>query len=269
MYRRLLIPVDQPGDVEPLIRFGAALLDADGEIRMLHVIPTTTMPEVARAWRSSVNLVIPAHEAGAALDVRVEPEVRAAADVGGEILEIAESHGVDGILMTLRGNRRSRNPFVGHTSSSVLHHAACDVLVVNQLALVEDSAPRILIPTFSPQSPSKPLRIAEVLALRKSGTPIITLRMGRRSMPEEAGDYAPTHSPRGIPLKERRSFISDAILGRRRRLPELILDQAAREKYGLLIVGEEPVHLEGPLLTRRFLEELFHHAPCPVVAVRG
>src|SRR5580693_2188331 len=136
MYRRLLIPVTEPSEVEPMIRFGAALLDAGGEIRVLHIIPTTTLPEVTRQWRSSVNIVVPAHEAGAALDIRVDPEVRASVDVAGEILESAESHGVEAIIMSLGGDRRSRNPFVGHTSSSVLHHAPCDVIVVNRLAMV-------------------------------------------------------------------------------------------------------------------------------------
>src|SRR5579871_4818685 len=138
MYRRILIPVSQPNEVEPMIRFAAALLEADGEIRVLHVIPTVTMPEVTRRWRESVNLVIPAHEAGAALDVRVDPEVRASSDVPGEILESAESHGVDAILMPLRGDRRGTNPFFGHTASAILHHAPCDVLIINRLALAEE-----------------------------------------------------------------------------------------------------------------------------------
>ena len=49
----------------------------------------------------------------------------------------------------------------------------------------------------------------------------------------------------------------------------LILQAAARLRYGLLLVGEESIRGEGPLLTRRFLEELFRRAPCPVVAIRG
>ncbi|MGI0128865.1 MAG: universal stress protein, partial [Thermoplasmata archaeon] len=161
MYRRLLIPTSEPSEVEPLIRFGAQLLEADGEIRLLHVIPTTTLPEVTRQWRASVNLVIPAHEAGAALDIRVDPEVRASRDVPSEILESAETHNVDAIVLTLRGDRRGRNPFVGHTASALLHHAACDVVVVNRLGLIEEKVPRILIPTFSGTPPPKALQVAE------------------------------------------------------------------------------------------------------------
>ncbi|HTT26548.1 MAG TPA: universal stress protein [Thermoplasmata archaeon] len=266
MYRRILIPVTRPNEVEPMIRFATALLEADGDIRVLHVIPTTTMPEVTRQWRESVNLVIPAHETGAALDVRVEPEVRASVDVPAEILDSAESHSIDVILMTLGGSRKSRNPFVGHVSTSILHHAGCDVIIVNRLALVENRVPRILLPSFGPQPPPKLLHLAEEIALRHQGAPIVTLRIGRKEA--DAGEEGPTRSPRGLPMRERRSFISDALLGRR-RLPELILNQAARERYGLLLVGEESQHLESQLLTRRFLEELFRAAPCPVLALRG
>ena len=267
MYRRLLIPTAEPSAVEPLIRFGAQLLEADGEIRLLHVIPTTTLPEVTRQWRASVNLVIPAHEAGAALDVRVDPEVRASRDVPSEILESAETHNVDAIVLTLRGDRRGRNPFMGHTASALLHHAACDVVVVNRLGLIEEKVPRILIPTFSGTPPPKALQVAEEIALRHKGIPIITLSIAAHGHPPSEGE-GPSRSPRGVPLRRRQSLFSKTLLGRR-GLPELILQEAARERYGLLVVGEETGPSAGPLLTRRFLEDLFRAAPCPVLAVRG
>jgi nucleotide-binding universal stress UspA family protein len=269
MYRRLLVPIEQPADVEPLLRFAAQLLDADGEIRVLHVIPTRSLPEVTRRWRASVNIVVPAHETGAALDVRVDPEVRSAPDVAGEILDSAETHHVDGILMTLRGGaRRTRSIFLGHTASSVLHHAAVDVIVVNRLALVEKKVPRILLPTFGTAPSAKALKAAEEIALYGHGTPIITLVLGPKGELGPGAD-ATTRSPRGLPVFHKHSGFSEAILGRRHRLPELLLQAAARLRYGLLIVGEESIHGEGPLLTRRFLEELFRSAPCPVVAIRG
>jgi nucleotide-binding universal stress UspA family protein len=267
VYRRILIPINEPSEVEPMIRFAAQLLDTDGEIRLLHVIPTTTLPEVTRQWRASVNLVVPAHETGAALDIRVDPEVRASRDVSGEILESAETHGVGAIVLTLRGDRRGRNPFIGHTASALLHHAACDVIVVNRLGLIEEKVPRILIPTFTGSPPPKALQIAEEIALRNKGIPIVTLSIAARGG-GSSGEEAPSRSPRGVPLRRRHALFSETLLGRR-RLPELVLQEAARERYGLLLVGEEATPSEGPLLTRRFLEELFRAAPCPVLAVRG
>jgi len=265
MYRQILVPVQVPAEVEPLVRFAAQLLEPDGEIRVLHIIAATTLPEVTRAWRKSVNLVVPAHEVGAALDVKVDPEVRVATDVPGEILDSAETHGVDAIVLTLRGDRRSRNPFVGHTATALLQHAGANVLVVNRLALATGAAPRVLVPTFGSRPASRPLALAEEISLKSGGIPVITLGFGPSEGGAEAGGAPAVRGPEGawryVPLPP-------SLLGRRRRLPEVILAAAARERYGLLVVGEEEV-AGGALLTRRFLEELFRRAPCPVLAVRA
>lgn len=268
MYRRILVPVRSPPEVEPMIRFAASLLDADGEIRMLHVIPTTTMPQVTREWRASVNLVIPAHEVAASLDVRVEPEIRASMDVPAEILESAEAHSVDAILLSLGGDRRSRNPFVGHTASAILHYASADILVLNRLALAAPKIPRILVPTLVGRTSPKAMRLAEEISIHSDGVPIVTLDIGSDAVQPEEGDEERT--ARGVPLLHRHSVVSEALLGRRKHNAELILQSAARERYGLLLVGEDSHSVSGtPFLTRPFLEELFRSAPCPVVAIRG
>jgi nucleotide-binding universal stress UspA family protein len=266
MYRRLLLPVREPSEVEPLIRFGAMILDADGEIRTLHVIPSRSLPEVTRRWRASVNLVIPAHEAGAALDLKVDPEVRAAQEVVDGILESADRHSVDGILMTLSGDRRSRNPFVGRTASAILHHAGCDVLIVNRLTLAGAKIPRILVPTFTGSPSPKVMQLAEAISVRQGGAPIVTFGLGPGAG-SAAGEEE--RSPRGVPIRRIRSLVRPGFVGRRHRIPELIVQGAARERYGLLLVAEEAHPSEGPLLTRRFLEDLFRRAPCPVMSVRG
>ncbi|EQD71456.1 universal stress protein [mine drainage metagenome] len=267
MYRHILVPVRSPPEVEPMIRFAASLLDADGEIRMLHVIPTTTMPQVTREWRASVNLVIPAHETAASLDVRVEPEIRASVDVPAEILESAEAHSADAILLSLGGDRRSRNPFVGHTASAILHYASADILVINRLALTTPKIPRILVPTLVGRTPPKAMRLAEEISIHSGGVPIVTLDIGSSSRSDEGvGD----HTARGVPILHRHSTVSEALLGRRKHTAELILQGAARERYGLLLVGEDSHSVShAPFLTRPFLEELFRSAPCPVVAIRG
>jgi nucleotide-binding universal stress UspA family protein len=268
MYRQILVPVQSSSEVEPMLRFASMLLDADGEIRLLHVIPTTTLPEVTREWRKSVNIVVPAHETGAALDVRVDPEVRAATDVPGEILESAESHNVDAILLTLRGDRRSSRFFVGHTATGILQHARADVLVLNRLALATPKIGRILVSTFRDQPTTKSMMLAEELAVRNPPAPVIALTLGARPVSGVGiGEEYEETTARGVRVVHRRSVYSEVTLGRRRRLPELFLRAAQRERYGLLIVGEEE-RGGSVLLTRRFLEELFRAAPCPVLALR-
>lgn len=265
MYRKILIPVSTASQVEPLIRFAANLLGPEGEIRVLHVIPTLTIPEVTKEWRSSVNIVIPAHETGAALDIPVQPEVRSARDVPGEILEVAESEEDDAILFTLGSDRRSRNPFVGHTATALLQHARCDVIIVNRLALLDNSLTKILIPSFSPNPPRKAVMVAEQLSVRSGGIPLVTLHLSESS--GTSSDSAST-TDRGVPMRTRSIHFPSKLLHRGPGLPSIILSEAAKERYGLCLVAEDPQRTEGPLLTRRFLEELFRQAPCPVMALR-
>ncbi|MDE1821325.1 MAG: universal stress protein [Euryarchaeota archaeon] len=273
MYRRILVPVSTPQEVEPLLRFGADLLDPNGELRVLHVIPSVTIPEVTRLWRSSVNIVVPAHEMGAALDVPVEPEVRAGKDVPSEILETAESHSIDAILFTLRGERRARAPFVGHTATALLQHAPCDVLIANRLALTGSQYDKVLLPSLSGAIPPKAMQIAEQVAIRRGAIPLVTLNISVGGHLEEAvavSSHAPVITPRGVAHQRRRVFLpSRLFVGRHRALSEVILAAAHRERYGLLLVADDPQREEGPILTRRFVEELFRHAPCPVLTVRG
>ena len=268
MYHRLLIPVSEAAEVEPLIRFGAQLLDADGEIRILHVIPHTSLPEITKAWRESVHIVVPAHETAAAIEVPVEPEVRVAPDVASEILESAHSHATDGILMTLSGSPRSPNPFVGHTASAILQHADPDVLVVNRLVLATQSFSRILIPSFMGGPSPKGMQLAESLALKHDSAPIVSLTISREPLTQEETPEI-GRSPRGLELRHRHTLLPEALLGRRHRIPDLILAAAARERYGFLLVVEDRQNVRGPLITRRFVEDLFRSAPCPVMAVRG
>ncbi len=268
MYHRLLIPVNQAAEVEPLIRFGAQLLDADGEIRLLHVIPHVSLPEITKAWRESIHIVVPAHETAAAIDVPVDPEVRVAPDVAAEILESATTHAVDGILMTLAGSPRSQNPFVGHTASTILQHADPDVLIVNRLVLATQSFSRILIPSFVSGPSPKAMEIAEALALKHDSAPIISLTISSEPLTiEETPETG--RSPRGLELRHRHTLLPEALLGQRHRIPDLILSAASRERYGFLMVVEDRQNARGPLITRRFVEDLFRSAPCPVMAVRG
>jgi nucleotide-binding universal stress UspA family protein len=269
MYHQILVPVREPTEVEPMIRFAAMLLDPDGEIRILHIIPTTTLPQVTREWRNSVNLVVPAHEAAAALDVRVDPEVRASTDVPGEILESAETHGVDAILMTLRGDKRSRNPFVGHTASGILHHAHADVLILNRLALGAGKFPRVLLPSFRAAPAPRAMQVAEEIAVHNDGASVTTLALEprERGAPEEPSDRE-EHTARGVIVTRKHSMFTGSLV-RRHRLPQVILQAVQRERFGLLLVSEEGDQAGGALLTRPFLEELFRAAPCPVLALRS
>jgi len=249
MYRRIMIPVAGPTEVEPLIRQAAELLEPDGEIRVLHIIPNRSLPEMTRAWRAATNIVVPAHETGAALDLRVEPEIRSASGVTSGILDAAEGSEVDALLMTLGDERRSRSPLMGHTSTALLQHATCDVLIVNRLALLDRNPKKILLPSFSDAPRPKAEEVAHQLSLRHGGCPVVSFRVWEAEAVAAAGRVR--------------------MFGRRRDLVGAVVAKVAREGAGLLLLVDDGHQPGGPLLTRTFLEDLFQRAPSPVMALRS
>jgi nucleotide-binding universal stress UspA family protein len=252
MYRHILIPVAGPNEVEPLIRQAADLLEPDGEVQVLHIIPNRSLPEMTRAWRSATNIVVPAHETGAALDIRVEPEIRSASGVTAGILDAAEGAEVDAILLTLGDDRRARSPLMGHTSTALLQHAGCDVIIVNRLALLDRNPKKILLPSFSDGPRPKAEVVARQLSLRHGGCPVVSFRVW-----EDEGS-----APGGAGVRVR-------MFGRRRDLVGAVVAKVEKEFAGLLLLVDEGHAPSGPLLTRTFLEELFQRAPAPVMALRS
>lgn len=273
MYRKILVPVVEPPDVTPLVRLASYLLEPNGEIQVLHVITAESMPERAKEWRNSLRLVIPAHETGAALDVNVVPEVKVAPDVAVEILERAESEKADAILMTLsgRGDRRHRNPFLGHTSTAILHHAECEVLIVNSLALTVEHVGKLLLPTFTVQPSSRVMGVAEAVSAQMGGTPIVTVHMveGAAENEIEDVDHTVKRTSRKGPLRLKTVLFPSRIFRSRGSLPQTILEVLRKEGYGFCLIGEEGRGSEAPFISRPFVEEIFSKAPCPVMILRG
>ncbi|HXQ94265.1 MAG TPA: universal stress protein [Thermoplasmata archaeon] len=251
MYRRIMIPVAGPTEVEPLIRQAAELLDPDGEIRVVHIIPNRSLPEMTRAWRSATNIVVPAHETGAALDIRVEPEIKSASGVTSGILDAAEGSEVDAILLTLGDDRRARSPLMGHTSTALLQHATCDVIIVNRLALLDRNPKKILLPSFSDAPQPKAEEVAHQLSLRHGGCPVVSFRVWEAEA-AAAGQ----------------SRVRVRVFGRRRDLVGAVVAKVEKEFAGLLLLVDDGHQPGGPLLTRTFLEDLFQRAPAPVMALR-
>lgn len=271
MYRKILVPVITPGYVEPLVKLASRLLESGGEVHILNVIHEVSMPEIAKGWRSSLHIVIPAHEAAAALDIKVTPEVVVAPDVAIEILERAEALSADAILMTLTADPRHRHKIFGHTSSAILNHASCDVLVVNPLALSATRASKVILPTLTVQPPPKTMQVAETLSAELGNLPIVTLHMrsGSARTEEDSTSHEFHGRQRSVPrvlktvLFPARFFQSNALL------PSAILKEVRKEGYGLCILGDEGRGLGREFVTRPFLEELFAISPCPILVIRG
>ena len=135
MYGRIIVAVDleQIEQGRALLTRAASLLDAGGEIRLLHVleeVPGYIAAELPsdiserRRAEAAVELraMIDPNE-----DVRITHEVRHGA-ASGQILQAAEDSSAE-LIMIASHKPGLRDYFIGSTAARVIRHAKCSVLV--------------------------------------------------------------------------------------------------------------------------------------------
>ncbi len=135
MYGRIIVAVDleQIEQGRELLTRAASLLDAGGEIRLLHVleeVPGYIAAELPsdisdrRRAEAAVELraMIDPQD-----DLRVAHEVRHGA-ASGQIIQAAEDSGAD-LIMIASHKPGLRDYFIGSTAARVIRHAKCSVLV--------------------------------------------------------------------------------------------------------------------------------------------
>ncbi|TQM93519.1 universal stress protein [Roseinatronobacter monicus] len=135
MYSRIIVAVDleQIEQGRALLTRAASLLDAGGEIRLLHVleeVPGYIAAELPsdisdrRRAEAAVELraMIDPQD-----DLRVAHEVRHGA-ASGQIIQAAEDSGAD-LIMIASHKPGLRDYFIGSTAARVIRHAKCSVLV--------------------------------------------------------------------------------------------------------------------------------------------
>jgi nucleotide-binding universal stress UspA family protein len=135
MYGRIIVAVDLDHlpQARVLLVKAQALLDAGGEIRLVHVLDSVPgfiaaeLPEDVNDRRRAEAMVELRAMADPNLGVRLVPEVRHGAPAG-QIIAAAEDSHAD--LIMLASHRPGlRDYFIGSTAARVVRHAPCAVLV--------------------------------------------------------------------------------------------------------------------------------------------
>lgn len=135
MYTRIIVAVDLEHleQARALLERACALIDAGGEIRLIHVLEdvpgyiAADLPaDLAEKRRAEAAvelraLIDPARE------VRMVHEVRRGSPAG-QILQAAEDSNAD-LVMIASHKPGLRDYFIGSTAARVIRHATCSVLV--------------------------------------------------------------------------------------------------------------------------------------------
>ncbi|MGL4415628.1 universal stress protein [Roseinatronobacter monicus] len=135
MYGRIIVAVDleQIEQGRELLTRAASLLDAGGEIRLLHVLEevpgyiAAELPSDISGRRRAEAAVELRAMIDPQDDLRVAHEVRHGA-ASGQIIQAAEDSGAD-LIMIASHKPGLRDYFIGSTAARVIRHAKCSVLV--------------------------------------------------------------------------------------------------------------------------------------------
>ena len=135
MYARIIVAVDiaERAQAHALLENAKTLLDAGGEIRLVHVLedvpgyllanlpPDLTERRHAEAMVELRAMIDPSQ------DIRITPDLRHGA-ASGQIIQAAEDSGAD-LIMIASHKPGFRDYLIGSTAGRVIRHAGCSVLV--------------------------------------------------------------------------------------------------------------------------------------------
>ena len=135
MYNRIIVAVDlsDSGQGKGLLERAKKLVDAGGEIRLLHVleeVPSYIAAELPGdlSDRRRAEARMELKSLAADSDARIEPEVRTGA-ASAQILEAAEDSNAE-LIMIASHKPGLSDFFIGSTAARVVRHAQCSVLIV-------------------------------------------------------------------------------------------------------------------------------------------
>lgn len=135
MYPRIIVAVDLDhiDQGRALLARAASMLDAGGEIRLLHVLEevpgyiAAELPSGLAERRRAEAMVELRAMSDPTAEYRTVPEVRHGA-AAGEILNAASDSGAD-LIMIASHKPGLRDYFIGSTAARVIRHAQCSVLI--------------------------------------------------------------------------------------------------------------------------------------------
>ncbi|WP_017662905.1 chloride channel protein [Baaleninema simplex] len=131
---RVLVPLANPKTAPLLLQFAAAIAKAnDYELECLQVVavpPHRSPSETPVRTTSSRRLLKTASRIGRQWNVPVHTQVRVAHDVAAAVLETLQERHIDKLLMGWKGGTRTPGRIFGDVSDTLLHQAACEVILV-------------------------------------------------------------------------------------------------------------------------------------------
>ena len=264
---RILVPLNDPDHVEPLLDLAAPIARArKGELIVLGVIEVPqNLPihEGMRFLHHKTPLLRKAVAHGQSLEVPTRTSMRIAHRASDGILAAAEKQDASLILMAWKGYTSTRDRVFGEVTDRVVKHAPCDLITVKLVGA--EPIERILMPTAG--GPHASLAAEYVGYLREAyGTEVTMCYV----VPENASESQRETATRWI-----EKTIEGSTLGPDVR--KLLIESnhvagglvRAGNDFDMIVLGASREGLFSSVLIGEIPERVARHSRKPVMMVKG
>lgn len=293
-FRNVVVGTDFSESADAAVDWAAELVRPHGaKLFLLHAsmppMPAAAAPEFVplppaayEADRERVTIELDARLAALReKGIEAEGEARSgpAVDV---LLDAAETHSADAIVVGTRGLTGAKRIFLGTTAAHVVRRAPCPVLTVHSDQLAEHRPIRtILVPTDFSDDAALALREAVHMLGPVSASAKVKLLHVFRIQPEVVYPWTPPHiafraSEVVADAKKRMEQIAEPIRAQGFDVeilvyegfpPEVIDETAVKTKADLIAMGTHGRSFLSRLLLGSVAERVLPRAPCPVLTV--
>jgi nucleotide-binding universal stress UspA family protein len=258
MYDRILIPVGLKTDMKLALGMAVRLLNPDGDITILYVIPSDKLPVTAVEWRKAMGVISQAQSISLEKNIEINYKVKNNLSIARGILKEATSTDY-GLLLMTNPRAERRGILFGRKIDEIVRNTPVETAILTYSSSQPVTCKKILIPTSGYRHALRAARLAEVLA-KEYGSEITVMYVGTRKDDADAVLKPLVSDLEANGVKGRPLFKSGPIA-------QTILDEA-RQGYDLMMIGatERPAYQE--FLLGSTADRLVHDAPCAVLMVK-
>ena len=258
MYDRILIPVGPNTDMKLALGMASELLNPDGEITILYVIPSDHLPATAVEWRKAMGVISQAQSISLEKNIEINYKVKNNRSISRGILKEAASTDY-GLLLMTNPRVAKRGILFGRKIDEIVRNTPVETAILTYTSGQPVKCKKILIPTSGYRHALRAARFAEVLA-KEHGSQITVMYVGARKDDADAVLKPLISDLEANGVKGKSLFKSGPIA-------PTILDEA-KYGYDLMMIGatERPAYQE--FLLGSTADSLIHDAPCAVLMVK-
>ncbi len=268
---RILVPVYNPDNVDPLVTMACHLAKPHGEEAEVVVVSVVEVPiqlsieEGLRFVPQRESLLRKAQIVGAQHGVRVRTEVRIAHKADQALIRMARQEEADLLILGWKGHSSTREAIFGSVVDTIIDNAPCDLFLVRVTPELQLPFKRIMLPTAG--GPSARFAARNLASLVSEDGTVILCAVA----PERAREDIVSRASRGvadtiadIPF----DVTTERKLLEGKSVPASVIKEAKNNGYDAIMVGAAKVSWFRQVMFGKIPEQIARYSPVPVILVK-